>query len=74
MPGWSQMEGSGKAWFIKDDNLGSLYSLLDRRDFYSDVLNVQQAGVQVSPCMTTVSEDSPLSFFTVQLYIPTMSL
>ena len=65
------MEESARAWFTKDENLGSF---LDRRDFYSNGLNVQQARVQVSPGTTTVSEDSPLSFSTVQLYVPTMSL
>ena len=33
----------------------------------------QDARVQVSPGTTTVSEDSPLIFSTVQLYVPTMS-
>ena len=65
------MEESARAWFTKNDSLGSL---LDRRDFYSDGLIVQQARVQVSPGTNTVSEDSPLSFSTVQLYVPTMSL
>ena len=30
--------------------------------------------IQVSPGTTTVSEDSPVTFSTVQLYVPTMSL
>ena len=32
----------------------------------------QVARLQVSPGTTTVSEDSPLIFSTVQLYVPTM--
>ena len=36
-------------------------------------LNTNSA-VQVSPGTTIVSEDPPLSFSTVQLYVPTMSL
>ena len=32
------------------------------------------SSAQVSPGTITVSEDAPLSFSTVQLYVPTMSL
>ena len=42
---------------------------IDNRDMNTNT------SAQVSPGgTTTVSEDSPLSFCTVQLYVPTMSL
>ena len=40
----------------------------------TEVCLYQVIRVQVSPGTTTVSEDSPLIFSTVQLYVPTMSL
>ena len=55
-----------------------MYLLAERQIFTASIDNsamYTNSSAQVSPGgTTTVSEDSPLSFSTVQLYVPTMSL